>query len=700
MTLRRITDGFVLEGLPADKPAAGDFPYAAQAGTEFWPTDGSPPEITGYNGLGQIVWLPLFGGGGGVTIATTGAPINVAGGPAYTLDFGFAGQADGDVIVRQGGAWVRLPVGAPGDVLTVVAGAPAWQAPGGGGGVTSVSATPGQGIAVTGAPATPSVGVSTPGQVSGDLLYRDPSSSWVSLPAGADGEIPTADTLGPDRVVFYRAISASEPIQYAYSGGHALSFGYAAQAAGDLCYAPGPAPAGWVRLPLGNTGDFLRVQSGSPTWVRDGAENAVTLYVAGVTGSDANDGLSPGTPVATIARVMELLPSVATGNVTVLFAPEPVTETTVPRWFLPGVKGSATARSVLFDAPLTETRAPDPCTGGIQGFGTSFGTVTVVGPLVPNAFAGQILQWTSGIMAGQCYRIRSNSGVSLTICGAFFVAPTPGDTFRIVEESVVVTLPAAPTPGIMAGFAMAVNGIRFDLNGQTLVLYGQLGYNCASFGGTSGTLVVAQLGGLTAANQLFAPTPSVGFQPSCGPRIGQTIQAIDGGRVDLEGFLVQSGAGIVGVKNCQLLLNGGYFAAGAGGVEVTLQSSLEATALVADGISAQAFLFARFHSAIVALSVLCDSNATGDILRLENHSSALVNDLTGSLNAGFGLRALTHSRASVPDANVLTVGTGALGDCQVGGNAAPATWAQIAGGAAVDVLDTAAALPQYCAVQP
>lgn len=42
-----------------------------------------------------------------------------------------ATPADGDVIIRSGGAWVRLPKGSDGQVLTLDSGIPAWKAAGG-----------------------------------------------------------------------------------------------------------------------------------------------------------------------------------------------------------------------------------------------------------------------------------------------------------------------------------------------------------------------------------------------------------------------------------------------------------------------------------------------------------------------------------------------------------------------------------------
>lgn len=46
-----------------------------------------------------------------------------------------ASPADGDIIIRSGGAWIRLPKGTDGYVLTLVTGLPDWAAGGGGAGI-------------------------------------------------------------------------------------------------------------------------------------------------------------------------------------------------------------------------------------------------------------------------------------------------------------------------------------------------------------------------------------------------------------------------------------------------------------------------------------------------------------------------------------------------------------------------------------
>src|SRR5439155_1677554 len=60
---------------------------------------------------------------------------------AGTFFFGFNVQAPGDLLYNTGvsGPWDNLAIGSTGDVLTVVAGFPSWQAPSGAGIVTNVT---------------------------------------------------------------------------------------------------------------------------------------------------------------------------------------------------------------------------------------------------------------------------------------------------------------------------------------------------------------------------------------------------------------------------------------------------------------------------------------------------------------------------------------------------------------------------------
>lgn len=690
-TLRRITDGIVLEGLPADKPVAGLNPFTTVAGTEFWPTDGSPPEITGYDAFGNIQWYPLFGGGGGVTVASAGSPIAVSAGPAFLVGYSIPGQALGDVAYYNGVAWVRLPAGAPGDVLTVTAGAPAWVAPSGGASVLA-----GDGIGVSGGPAY-TVSVAVPGQANGDLLARV-GGAWVRVPVGTAGQVLTV-------VAGLPAWAASGGGGVTLTGGDGIlvtggpaytaTFGFVGEQSGDIAYCQ--APGSWARLQKGNNNDVLNTTLGFPTWNPTGAFQQFDFYLAGFSGNDGNDGLTPATAVKTVARCFELMPSVITGQVIVHTAPEPIFETVTANWSAPERKGQ-NAKWVLFDAPLSLVPlAPplDTVTGGTQGSGVTFGQITVAGPLVVGALAGKIVEFLTGANTGKRYRVADNGLAFYTFCSALLFPPAIGDTFRTVEESVQLFLaPPTPTPGFVPFGGVTFSGFAIQTATSILVIAAPFGLNCCSLRDVTGTVVVANRGNISTANELLSPTPSIGFSPECGPDLASPIFVRDGARLDFTGF--RSLSVVTGITGAVIEQTNGYYAA-TGAIDLR-NSNGTLTNIVAAAPSNNPFLNVREQSTC-SVSEMEIANGAGDGIVVQRNSYFDGFGIIGIGNVGTGLVVARSSRASIPDAGVTTTITGGLGDCLVGANAGPSTWAQILGGLVADVTDTTAAVPTYCAVQ-
>ncbi len=79
---------------------------------------------------------------GGVSDVTASSPIASSGGPTPNITFDIAGQTEGDVVYFDGANWVRLPIGANGQVLTSQGAGhpPIWATPATA--VTDVTATP------------------------------------------------------------------------------------------------------------------------------------------------------------------------------------------------------------------------------------------------------------------------------------------------------------------------------------------------------------------------------------------------------------------------------------------------------------------------------------------------------------------------------------------------------------------------------
>lgn len=101
-----------------------------------------------------------------ITVAGDNLPHNLS--ANRTVGFAVPGETNGDLFARLGGLWTRLPVGAPGDVLTVAGALPVWAPPG----------------------ATPLV-VSCPGTVAvGDVVYITGSNTVDQASAGSLATIP------------------------------------------------------------------------------------------------------------------------------------------------------------------------------------------------------------------------------------------------------------------------------------------------------------------------------------------------------------------------------------------------------------------------------------------------------------------------------------------------------------------------------
>jgi hypothetical protein len=115
---------------------AGDLIYRNAANTQWQrlpvAADGFVLTLAG----GLPTWAPA--GGGGITVVA-GDGTSVSAGPNYQVNVSVPGEADGDLIVRTAGAWARLPVGIPGQLLGIVGAQPTWVA-GGGPGTLPVSA--------------------------------------------------------------------------------------------------------------------------------------------------------------------------------------------------------------------------------------------------------------------------------------------------------------------------------------------------------------------------------------------------------------------------------------------------------------------------------------------------------------------------------------------------------------------------------
>jgi hypothetical protein len=220
---------------------------------------------------------------------------------------------------------------------------------------------------------------------------------------------------------------------------------------------------------------------GDPTAVGTGATpivpltNPLDIYVAS-TGSDTNDGLSPATPVLTMAGAYSKIvtPNLA-APVRIHVAdfstsPAPCVWSPIPDYLAHNDAGQII---IIGDgAGQAGQNGFAVLTEGASGAGTS--AAEVHGTFgSPNSFQGYAVQFTTGAAAGQRRLIRDNTATVLIPTALFDPAPAPGDHFQVI----------AP----LAAFEMA--GAPLDFAAGSSLSYPTL-INCVFLNGTNSPLRV------------------------------------------------------------------------------------------------------------------------------------------------------------------------------------------------------------------
>jgi len=582
---------------------------------------------------------------------------------------------------------------------------------GGGGGGVTISAVANQGIAVTGSPGGPAftMALSVTPQAAGSIIFRNGADTqWVGLGIGTVGQVLTVAGGVPTWVTpgGGGSVVVDAPLAGDGTGGNHVRIAPAGEANGDLLRR---AAGVWGSLPIGTVNQVLTVIGGVPTWQTPAGGAPVTdIYIAGVTGNDANDGLSVGTPVRTINRVMQIVPTVIHTFCTVHCALENITETVLTNWELPYCAGSG-AKALTFDAPVTNVLASTPMTGGTQGSGNLFGTITHA--LLFVATPGQILVYeTAGPNQGM-YRICVGAPGAIQISGSFPAAPVATDTFRVVTEGVTINLaPSTPgvTPSIRNG-SLLLSGVKLNFANNNTVMFDnvELFLNVATLTGTpslpSQILSLSSrfygmispfvvFGDLSPAN--VVPVTTVGIQPYCGPWL-DTFMFL-GNRSSLLFFGGVLSRIIQGTESSVTLAR--FLYTGLAAVSMAENSRLNLS---------ESLYFSGTNSPVVAVangstgrvSEFSFNGATGLALTVANNSYVEALGLIGTVGATNAVTVRNHSRMIVADANAGSnvVGSNPAFAVIVGGNGGT-TWANIATNTAAFCLDNAALLPTFSAV--
>jgi len=157
----------------------------------------------------------------------------------------------------------KLPIGANGEFLTITAGIPAWGS-GGGGGVTSISASP----PLNASASTGSVTISLAANY-GDTLnpYASKTANFVLASPNGSAGVPT----------FRALVAADLPTVTVAKGGTNIT----SYTTGDILYAS--AANTLSKLPIGTNGQFLTITSGVPAWGSGGGGSGDVVGPSGAT---------------------------------------------------------------------------------------------------------------------------------------------------------------------------------------------------------------------------------------------------------------------------------------------------------------------------------------------------------------------------------------------------------------------------------
>lgn len=194
--------------------------------------------------------------------------------------------AAGDMIDGgTAGAAQRLPVGSANQVLTVVAGAPAWE--NAASGFTNPMTTLGDMIDGAAGGTAQRLAVGSAGQFLG---VSAGSPAWEALPGATTGQAGVIQLDGTAGDIQPIGVQAAGAKGQAADSEHVHATPLTT--AGDLLYF---GASGLARLPVGSNGQFLSVVTGEPAWAAGGGLSRTFQFVNnGTTASIAQNALITG----------------------------------------------------------------------------------------------------------------------------------------------------------------------------------------------------------------------------------------------------------------------------------------------------------------------------------------------------------------------------------------------------------------------
>lgn len=180
----------------------------------------------------------------------------------------------------------------------------------------------------------------------------------------------------------------------------------------------------------------------------------IDLFIDPAGGNDSNDG-SELSPIATLEEFANRIPFLVNHRVSGHLRND--TYPAPARGWLFNEHAIGAGHIQLFGDEVWDPTVLTTVATGVADVGTSGLVVTVVGGgLAPDVFRNLALEMTSGAQAGQRRSITTNDATSITPMDAIGPGTAAGDTFRILDVSPLIQLPAGGDPN--AAYMWALPG--------------------------------------------------------------------------------------------------------------------------------------------------------------------------------------------------------------------------------------------------
>jgi len=431
--------------------------------------------------------------------------------------------------------------------------------------------------------------------------------------------------------------------------------------------------------------------------------NNVEIWVDPVAGNNNNNG-TVGSPVQTLTEALLRIAPGWTGKCRIHLNPGTYALGASPKLVFPAPPGGVAAEPLVIDGLGTTDSGLGTLTVGVgstQGAAPVFGTVVdSVGGFTVNAFRGKLLRFTSGALSGNSYWIFSNSASVITIVTQFASAPVAGATY-VIEDSAQLFTWSGTLELEGRGTTLGLYNLTFSTSGS-IDLRGSFDIYASKVRWNNTQITINQGVGIALLSPFSQQWPSgslpVVTTSFLGPQFsGGSLFPTQNSRVNLS-FSFMNACKTAMAQQCFFsLVDSGAF--GAAAISAINQGcSLSITRVTMDTITPVTFnvqnprangaavVIANGSSALIADTLIQNTpntTAPGDAILITDHSVATVENVSGTGNAGVGVRCNFHSMLAAAAHGSSSSVTGTGGDVSLGATGVLA-WAAVNAGLQTD----------------